>query len=182
MPHFLALSGSIRKSSSNSILLQALKNHAPEPIHIEIWEGLESLPHFNPDLDHDGQVPEAVLQFRGKIQAAQAVILCTPEYAAGVPGAFKNALDWLVGSGDLADKPVAAISASPYPTAGEQAHHSLMLTLGMLGARVPEGAQLKVGLVNKKLSPEGSVLDEVLQKELQEVLLALHSAVLQPQG
>ncbi|GEM47019.1 NADPH-dependent FMN reductase [Deinococcus cellulosilyticus] len=177
--NILAVSGSLRKASSNSLLVQAIQHLAPAGVAIEVWDDLDALPHFNPDLDvEDAPRIEAVQSWREKVKSADGVVLCTPEYAAGVPGSFKNALDWLVGSGDLADRPVAAISASPYPTAGEHAHTSLMLTLGMLGARVPEGAQLKIGLINRKISPQGEIIDPELKEALKKVLFVLAESVI----
>lgn len=180
--NLLAVSGSLRKASSNSLLVQAIQPLAPAGVAIEVWDALDGLPHFNPDLDvEDAPGISAVQAWREKVRSSAGVILCTPEYAAGMPGSFKNALDWLVGSGDLSDRPVAAISASPYPTAGEHAHHALMLTLGMLGARVSDSTQLKIGLINKKVSPQGEITDPELKASLEQLLHALVEDIRQKQ-
>ncbi|WP_189008886.1 NADPH-dependent FMN reductase [Deinococcus roseus] len=180
--NILAVSGSLRKGSSTTLLLQALQHLAPENLQLEIWENLDTLPHFNPDLDREGEMNvQAVQDWREKVQKADGVLICTPEYAAGLPGSFKNALDWLVGSGDMADKPVAAVAASPYPTSAEHAHTSLMLTLGMLEARVPAENQLKIGLLSKKLNAQAEITDPELNTELQRVLSALQQTILQAQ-
>ena len=93
----LAISGSLRRVSSNSTLLRAATLLAPEGMEITLFEGLGGLPHFNPDLE--GTEPPSVPDFRARLQAADGVLICSPEYAHGVPGVLKNALDWVVGSG-----------------------------------------------------------------------------------
>ena len=87
---------------------------APKGMEVTIYEGLASLPHFNPDDDEEGTTPPpAVAALRALLGAADGILISTPEYAHGVPGSLKNALDWLVSDGALVDKPIALISASP---------------------------------------------------------------------
>src|SRR5689334_14942965 len=114
MIQVLAISGSLRGNSSNTIVLKAAALLAPDSVSISHYGGLGSLPHFNPDLEgHEGY---AVADFRRQLQTSRAVLICSPEYAHGVPGVMKNALDWVVSSGELVDKPVALINASPRST------------------------------------------------------------------
>lgn len=101
----MAISGSLRKVSSNTTLLRAVQRLAPEGVLITIYTGLGDLPHFNPDLE--GQEPQSVFDLRAQMQKAAGVLICSPEYAHGVPGVLKNALDWLVGSGETVNKPFA---------------------------------------------------------------------------
>ena len=108
------VSGSLRSASGNSTLVRALAAVAPGGVTIESFDALGELPHFNPDLDGDGATPPpAVARWREAIRAADGLVISCPEYAHGVPGAFKNALDWLVGSGELMAKPIALLNASP---------------------------------------------------------------------
>ena len=79
---------------------------------IRVYEGLATHPHYSPELDTP-DVPEAVQDWRRRLASADGVAICTPEYAFGMPGSLKNALDWVVSSGELLRKPVAALSASP---------------------------------------------------------------------
>ncbi len=102
---FLAISGSLRVESKNTAVLKEIMVLAPVGIQIELYTGLASLPHFNPDLEENF----AVRDFREQLQIADAVIICSPEYAHGVPGSLKNALDWVVSSGELMEKPVALV-------------------------------------------------------------------------
>src|SRR5258708_4591230 len=154
----LAMSGSLRASSTNTRLVRAIGALAPENMEITIYDGLADLPHFTPDLDGDDP-PASVRTLRRLLQVVDGVLICTPEYAFGVPGSLKNALDWTVSSSEFYRKPVAAISASPSPTGGDKAHASLMLTLTALGANVPEGGKLMISAVGKKLHANGEVSD-----------------------
>lgn len=135
----LAISGSLRANSSNGAVLRAASELAPPNMRIEVWEGIGTLPHFNPDLD-DGGAPEVIHEFRRKLRDADGVIISTPEYAHGVPGSLKNALDWLVSDGTLVDKPVLIITTAP--TFGEHAHAQLIETLRTMNWRVLDDASL----------------------------------------
>lgn len=151
--NILAISGSLRSASSNTALLRAMQAMAPAEAGFFIYEGIGGLPHFNPELDKEGMTaPASVQQFRERLKAAGAVVICTPEYAAGVPGVLKNALDWIVSSGELVGKPVAAISASPSYSGGHIALASLAGTLRIMTAITPDELTLSVGLVGKKLA------------------------------
>ena len=108
-------------------------------MRIEVWEGLGGLPHFNPDLD-ENDPPEPVREFRRLIGSADAVIISSPEYAHGMPGSLKNALDWLVSDGTLVGKPVLIITTAP--TYGEHAHAQLVEVLTTMQWNVLTGASL----------------------------------------
>ena len=99
----LAISGSLRAASSNTAVLRAATALAPPDVQIVLYSGIGELPHFNPDLE--GRELSPVLDFRARIQAADGVLIACPEYAHGVPGAMKNALDWVVGSSEFLGKP-----------------------------------------------------------------------------
>ena len=128
--HVVAISGSLKQSSANSSLVQAIADLDPD--HVEIWDGLGTLPHFTPD--DDGGAPVASL--RAAIVSADLIVLATPEYAGGMPGALKNALDWLVGTGELYDKRVAIVSAAPSPERGANARRWAEETVGFQGSHV----------------------------------------------
>jgi len=131
----LAISGSLRAGSSNTALLQAAATLAPANVQIVLFEKLAELPHFNPDLDQE-PFPAAVVDFRAQLRKSAGVIISCPEYAHGVPGVLKNALDWLVASGELYEKPVALFNAS---LRGTYAQASLRETLTVMTAQlIPE--------------------------------------------
>lgn len=126
----VVISGSLKQSSANSKLVRAMAVAASGAI--EIWNGLATLPHFSPD--DDGGAPVASL--RDAVTRADAVLIATPEYAGGMPGSLKNALDWLVGTGELYDKAVVILSAAPAPERGARARAWVEETVGFQGSRV----------------------------------------------
>jgi len=154
---------------------RAVAAMAPDTMEFTIYDGLAALPHFNPDLDGD-DAPAPVAHLRGLLQATDGVLICTPEYAFGVPGALKNALDWTVSSGEFAGKPVAAISASPGYMGGDKAHASLLLTLTAEAARIVDGGTLVIPAVRRKLAADGDVSDPTTARALRSVLAALARA------
>jgi NAD(P)H-dependent FMN reductase len=179
----LALSGSLRAGSSATALAEALVALAPPGVTVTLYDELESIPPFHPDRDREGDVPPAaVARLRAAITGADAVVISTPEYAFGVPGVLKNALDWTVASGDFAGKPTAAISSSPSDLGGDKAHASLVLTLGAMQSRLPTGGGLIVTFVRKKVDAAGRVTDpetvaalRALVRELLTSAAAVHA-------
>ncbi len=179
MIKILAISGSLRASSSNTNILRVLANLAPKDVSIEIYEGIGNLPHFNPEID-DNRELISVRDWRSHLKKADAVIFCTPEYAHGVPGVLKNALDWIVSSGDFMHKPTAVISASPSPDGGEKANASLVQTLKMMMAEISEGSILCVAGVSAKLNQNGDVIDLETTRSLRYLLDSLQQKISKP--
>ena len=177
--HILGISGSLRAESSTTALLRALAALAPTTMEVSLYEGLADLPHFSPDLDVEPAHP-AVAQLRTALHAADGVVICTPEYAYGVPGSLKNALDWVVSSGEFAGKPVGVLSASPFSSGGDRAHASLMLTLTAEAARIVEGATLTVPFVRQKLDIGDGRTDAALEQALRGALAALAESITAP--
>jgi NAD(P)H-dependent FMN reductase len=129
----LGLCGSLQARSSNAALLDLVSVVAPADVHFSTFDDLEAVPAFNPDTD---PAPAAVEAFRAQLAAADGLIIATPEYAYGLPGALKNLLDWMVGTGDLYDKRVVIVSAAPAAERGRYAREDLERTLGAQGAHV----------------------------------------------
>ncbi|MGI4787819.1 MAG: NADPH-dependent FMN reductase [Janthinobacterium lividum] len=175
----IAISGSLRAASSNTALIRVLVASAPPGVEIILYDGLASLPHFSPELEGTN-LPEPVKDLRLLLEAADCVVICTPEYAFGIPGSLKNALDWLVSSGELWRKPVAVISASPSALGGEKAHAALTLTLSALEAEVVEPAFLQIPFVSTKLNAQKEVSDPATLTALQASLTALIAASHRP--
>jgi len=116
----LLVSGSTRGSSANTAALRTMRAIAGRPVTAVLYEGLSTLPAFNPDDDRE-PLPPAPAELRRAIAAADAVVFCTPEYAGSLPGSFKNLLDWTVGGGEMYGKPTAWINvAAPGRGAGAQ--------------------------------------------------------------
>lgn len=170
----LAISGSLRAGSSATALARALAALAPAGTAVTLYDELESIPPFHPDRDREGDVaPAPVARLRALLQAADAVVLSTPEYAFGLPGVLKNALDWTVASGDFAGKPTAAISSSPSDLGGDKAYASLQLTLRAMQARLPTNGGLVVPFVRKKLAGDGTLIDPATAAAFRAMLAEL---------
>jgi chromate reductase, NAD(P)H dehydrogenase (quinone) len=168
------ISGSLRAGSSATALATALATLAPAGTAVTLYDELETIPPFHPDRDREGDVaPAPVARLRAALQAADAVVISTPEYAFGVPGVLKNALDWTVASGDFAGKPTAAIGSSPSDLGGDKAHASLVLTLGAMQAKLPANGGLVVPFVRKKLDATGTVTDPATVTALRSLLREL---------
>ena len=172
----LAIAGSLRSASSSFALVRAIAAIAPSGIQVDVYEGLGDLPMFSPDLDAEGAVPPpAVADLRAKLAAADAALLCTPEYAFGMPGVLKNAIDWLVSSGELNGKPVAALSASPSVDGGVRALRWLRETLSAIDARVPEEASFAVPKVRLVVTG-GELADAATAEKVRAALTSLGRA------
>src|SRR5438067_2203782 len=156
----LAISGSLRTGSSNTRLIEALARAAPESVDIVVYRGLGELPHFNPDLDtpdlDDVRLPAAVADLRREIGLCDALVICSPEYAHGVAGAMKNALDWLVGSLEFAGTPVALINAAPRASHA-QAH--MRETLLTMAARFCDAASVAIAVQGTSFTAEELAAD-----------------------
>ena len=170
----LAISGSLRQVSTNTALLRAVMAIAPADVEIELYGGLGDLPHFNPDLE--GAEPPAVLDFRARLRAADGVLISSPEYAHGVPGVLKNALDWVVGSGELVEKPVALLNAAPRST---HAQAQLTEILTVMTARLVAGASVAIPLTGKNLDAAGIVAHPELGSLIAAALTAFVQAVME---
>ena len=154
----LAISGSLRSTSSNSVLLRAAARLAPEGVSVQPEERMGLLPHFNLELD----VPDVVAGLKRAVREADGVVFCTPEYVHGLPGSLKNLLDWLVSDGELWDKAVAVLSVKRT----EFAEPQLREILRTLMARLCEKSSVLVPFSTNRMS-----VDEVLaQPELAEPL------------
>ena len=110
MFNVLAICGSTRAASSNLNVIHAIARLAHDRFSVKLYSGLEQLPQFNPDRDNE-EAPAEVADLRKQLRAADGVLICTPEYAIGVPGALKNAIDWTVSSMEFSKKPVALVTA-----------------------------------------------------------------------
>ena len=140
----IAIPGSLRANSSSMAVLRFIQGLLEGVVQYEIFSGLGAIAHFDDSIDP----PAEVKDFRSLIRAADGVLICSPEYAFGVPGTLKNAIDWTVSSGEFVGKPVALITAA---TNGVHAHASLLLTLGAISTVVPEGCALHLPFIRAKM-------------------------------
>lgn len=167
----LCLSGSLRRASANTALLQAARQLAPAGLALRLYAGLGALPPFNPD-DEIEPLPAAVTALREAIGASDALLIACPEYAHGVPGAFKNLLDWLVGSLEFPGKPVVLLNASARGSFHAQA--ALHEILETMSARVR--VSVTVPLPGAGCDPGAILASPSRCDELQQALAALLDA------
>jgi chromate reductase, NAD(P)H dehydrogenase (quinone) len=147
---------------------------APE-IHVDLYEGLADLPAFNPDLDEAGMTPPPPVQtLRRAVSDADGLVISSPEYAHGVPGALKNALDWLVSGPEMVQKPIGLLNASPRSVHAQQ---SLAETLQTMSATLVDGACLALPVSGRGLNAEAILADVDLRAQLESVLRAMAAAV-----
>lgn len=167
----LAISGSLRAHSSNTEVLGALSLLVPPQIAVRLFDGLATLPAFNPDHDAEGMVPpEPVQSFRAEIEAADGIVISSPEYAHGVPGSLKNALDWLVSVPQVVGKPVALVNASPRSV---HAQASLAETLRTMSMALVSEMPFVVPLMERGLSAGAIAADRDLGAPLRDCIDAL---------
>jgi len=140
----LAICGSLQKESGNLRLLELALELAPAEVELQLFDGIRALPHFDPD--NDGTEPPAsVTVWRRALRESQAVLIATPEYGHSLPGALKNALDWVIGSGELYQKPVALTAAVPSLERGRRGLDALKNVLLAVDARVVSSAPIVRG-------------------------------------
>jgi chromate reductase len=145
---------------------------APEGIEIALYEGLGDLPHFNPDLEEDE--PAAVTDWRARVRGADGLLISCPEYAHGVPGVLKNALDWLVGGDEFIRKPVALLNAAPRAT---HAQASLAETVTVMSGRLVAEASIAVPLLGTKLDEAGIAANPEMSSALRAAVVAFARAI-----
>lgn len=169
----LAISGSLRAGSSNAALLGAAALAAPAGVEVVAYDDLAALPAFNPDLDRalgDPALPATVRDLRARVSAADALLISSPEYAHGPPGALKNALDWLVGGAEVPGMPVALLNASAHAT---HAQAALAETLRTMSARLVDAACVTVDMAARPRDAVALAADPAVAGALRAVLAAL---------
>ena len=173
----LALSGSLRKASVNTAVLRVAAALAPSNVEIIIFQGLGGIPPFDPDLDINGSAPPSVLSFRQAVDEAEGVLIASPEYAHGVSGVLKNALDWLVSCTlALYGKPVALLNTSPRTSI---AYNSLKDIIRTMAANVVEEASQLIPLPNMTVTYDQIMAHPLLRERIQTCTRSLMSSILE---
>jgi chromate reductase, NAD(P)H dehydrogenase (quinone) len=164
----VAIAGSLQERSANSALIRAAEDVAPDAV--------ELIPHLNPELDGDQTAaPTVVREFRTLLGGADGLLIASPEYGHSMPGVLKNALDWLVASGELSGMPIGLMSASTTTTGGIRAQMALTETLLAQAGHV--AVALTVPGVKTKLDAEGEIADPATLRRIKETLVAFGEAV-----
>jgi chromate reductase len=169
----IAISGSLRAASHNTSVLRAARRLAPASVEIQLFEGIDQLPFFNSDLEAE-RLPEEVVRFRAVVRAADGLLISSPEYARGVSGVMKNALDWLVGDEEFAGKPVALINTSPRAT---HALAALTVTLETMSAQLIKDASITLPLLGTANDADGIAADPELAGALRNALESFVRAI-----
>ena len=155
----LLLSGSLRRGSSNGTVLRRAARVADDLFAADFYDGLGDLPAFNPDLEELGEAdagfPAAARELRERVAAADALLVSTPEYAHGLPGSLKNALDWLVGSSAFPGLPLGLINVSPRSV---HAPAQFLEVVRTMSALVVDGACVTV---DRQLTPLGESPEDI---------------------
>jgi chromate reductase, NAD(P)H dehydrogenase (quinone) len=168
----LALCGSLRASSKNAQLLRAFILIGPQNAEITLCETIGALPLFNPD--DENSPPEIVERFRTEIERADALLIASPEYAHGITGVMKNALDWLVSFPPFAGKVIAVLNAAP------RAHHaddSIREILCTMSARIVADVDTKFALQTTTQTAEQIVSDQELAMQISQIFEAVASCI-----
>jgi chromate reductase, NAD(P)H dehydrogenase (quinone) len=173
--YLLGISGSLRKQSSNTTLLRAAQQLTPEGVELILYQDLETLPHFNPDVEETA-LPLAVAKLRTHIQKADGLLFSTPEYAHGVPGSLKNMLDWLVSGSEFMDKPVALLNASSRSTYAQASLTEIVKT--MAGYFVEE-ATTTINLLGKHHDEASIIADPVMATSIEKAIETFANAIRQ---
>jgi chromate reductase, NAD(P)H dehydrogenase (quinone) len=168
----LAISGSLRQVSSNTTLLHAAIAVSPADVEMRLYRGLGDLPHFNPDLEPTA--PPAVTDLKQQLAWCDGLLISSPEYAHGVPGVLKNALDWLVSGFEFIEKPIALFNASPHAT---HAQAALMEIVTVMSGKIVPEACIAVPLPGRKLDAAGIVADPELSSQIQAAIVAFATAI-----
>jgi NAD(P)H-dependent FMN reductase len=168
----VALCGSLRAQSYNAALLDAAALVAPHGMRIARFDLLGAFPLFNPDAEYP--TPAAVRDLIDRLNAADGVLIASPEYAHGVSGVMKNALDWVVGCEAVVYKPVAVLNASPRATHADAA---LRETLSVMSARIVERASIALPILGSQLDAAGIAAHRPFASALSDALHALRAAL-----
>lgn len=170
--NLLTVCGSLRADSVSARALAAAARLAPERWEVRARRPLDELPFFQPDIE-ESSPPDGALAWRAEIAWSEAILVSTPEYAHGVPGVLKNALDWLVGGVEIVGKPVGIFNATPPAT---YAGASLRETLRVMGAVVVEAASLDLALRGSRLNAAEIAAEPRFATPMRAALVALREA------
>ena len=168
----LAISGSLRQASTNTVLLKAASRLTSHGSQIRLYSDLNDLPHYNFDLEDNEPAP--VKNLRKLVKECDGIIISSPEYAHGVPGSLKNALDWLVGCDAFVNKPVALFNASSRST---YAQASLIETIKTMAGKVISEACITISLLGKNIDEDGIVSSPQFAGQISSAITTFISSI-----
>ncbi len=165
--NIIGICGSASEKSTNLAILKWISEFGKLDFNLEIVDNLNELPHFRTELT-DNNVPKKVIDFRNKIENADGIIICTPEYVFSIPSGLKNMIEWCVSTTVFSDKPIGLITAS---ASGEKAHKELQLIMETIQTKFLEDTTLLIKGVKGKISKEGEILNTKTESDLKKIVL-----------
>ncbi|MCF6313870.1 MAG: NAD(P)H-dependent oxidoreductase [Verrucomicrobiales bacterium] len=169
----LALSGSLRKASYNTAMLEALSELSPSNVEISIFRKLGELPLFNPDTESESN--SVFESLRSELGRSQGLVIASPEYAHGISGLMKNALDWLVGGEEFVDMPVVILNASPR---SNHALNALKEVVTTMSGRIIEEACVSLPLLGSGFNSDDIKENPSMAAMLEKALKVFYEEIL----
>lgn len=169
----LAIIGSASRASSNLSLVHCIAELGAGLFEMEIFEALSSLPHFDPRLSLEG-TPPAILHVRERIDAADGVLISTPEYVFSIPSGLKNLIEWCVSTLVFSQKPMALVTAS---ASGQKGHEELQLIMRTVEASFNEKTSLLIPGIRGKIGNDGKVKDPQTLQSLESLVINFHECM-----
>jgi len=171
--YILGINGSASQQSSNLNLLKIIAQLGKDEFELDIINDLTELPHFKTELTDDN-VPEKIVAFRKKIEHADGIIICTPEYVFSIPSRLKNAIEWCVSTTVFSDKPIGLITAS---ASGEKAHEELKLIMKTVQTKFTNDTTLLIQGIKGKLDKKGNIINNTTQNAVKEFVQSFYILV-----
>ena len=157
-----AIIGSASKNSANEMLIDSISKLTIDDFNFTVFKTLKALPHFDPELSTDNP-PMQIVEFREKIQQADGVIICSPEYIFSIPSGLKNAIEWCVSTTVFSNKPIGLITASAN---GQKGHEELQLIMKTLMTQFTDDTTLLIQGIKGKINEQGILTDEKSKESL----------------
>lgn len=158
------LIGSASQNSANQKIIDNLTKLMQVNFHFMVCPDLKTLPHFDPELSSSNP-PEQIIQLRNKIEKADGVLICTPEYIFSIPSGLKNVIEWCIATTVFSDKPTGLITAS---ASGEKAHEELQLIMKTAMAKLSTETTLLIKGVKGKIDEQGHLVDKNTADDLEK--------------
>ena len=169
-----AIVGSASKHSANEHLLKFIAQQLRNEFDVFIFNELKLLPHFDPEATIDNP-PKSVADFRNKINEANGIIICTPEYVFSIPSGLKNAIEWCVATTVFSDKPVGLITASAH---GAKGHEELQLIMRTIMTKFTDETTLLIQGIKGKIDEQGEMVDSETTKQLMKFVESFRRLIL----
>ena len=171
--NILGIIGSASKNSSNEKIIETIANLTFDIFNLTIFNDLKKLPHFDPELSAENP-PRQIINFRKRIEQADGIIFCTPEYIFSIPSGLKNAIEWCIETTVFLDKPSGLITAS---ASGKKGHEELQLIMKTAMAKFTDETCLLIQGIKGKVNKEGHITDDKTKEKLTKFIDAFKKLV-----